>query len=111
MHMSHELTEKMIVDPRISFVNFTGSVSGGRAIQRAASGRFISTGLELGGKDPAYVRLDANLANAAENLVDGAFFNTGQCCCGIKRIYVHESVYEEFLEKFRCVSKVNSEAK
>ena len=106
--MSHELTEMMIVDPRISFVNFTGSVSGGKAIQKAIDGRFISTGLELGGKDPAYVRPDANLSSAAENLVDGAFFNTGQCCCGIKRIYVHESVYEEFLEKFRCVSKVNS---
>ena len=50
-----------------------------------------STALELGGKDPAYVRADANLQHAIENLVDGAFFNSGQCCCGIERIYVHET--------------------
>ena len=75
-------------------VNFTGSVEGGRRIERAAAGTFATLGLELGGKDPAYVRADANLPHAIENLVDGSFFNSGQSCCGIERIYVHEDVYE-----------------
>ena len=70
-------------------MSFTGSVDGGRAIERAAAGTFTSVGLELGGKDPAYVRADANLDHAIENLVDGAFFNSGQSCCGVERIYVH----------------------
>src|SRR5215217_6178262 len=64
----------------------------------AAAGSFTSLGLELGGKDPAYVREDANLDHAIENLVDGAFFNSGQCCCGIERIYVHERHYDRFVE-------------
>jgi acyl-CoA reductase-like NAD-dependent aldehyde dehydrogenase len=89
----------VIADPRIAFVAFTGSVAGGYAVQAAASKRFIGTALELGGKDPAYVRSDADLAHAAENLIDGAMFNSGQCCCGIERIYVHQSRYPEFLER------------
>jgi acyl-CoA reductase-like NAD-dependent aldehyde dehydrogenase len=97
LHLSHEDTEKVVADPRVAFVAFTGSVEGGHAIQRAAVARFAGTGLELGGCDPAYVRHDANLAHAIENLVDGAFFNSGQSCCGIQRIYVHEKVYEEFV--------------
>ncbi|MFN3381273.1 MAG: aldehyde dehydrogenase family protein, partial [Runella zeae] len=72
--------------------------SGGHAVQRAAAERFIATGLELGGKDPAYVRADAPLAFAVENLVDGALFNSGQSCCGIERIYVHEKVYDDFVQ-------------
>ena len=76
---------------------FTGSVAGGHAVQRAAADRFIATGLELGGCDPAYVRDDANLAHAVESLVDGAFFNSGQSCCGIQRIYVHQRVYDDFV--------------
>ena len=84
----HDQTEKLLGSGRIDHVNFTGSVAGGRAIERAAAGTFTSLGLELGGKDPAYVRADANLDHAIENLVDGAFFNSGQCCCGIERIYV-----------------------
>lgn len=99
LHASHEDVEKMIGDPRIAFVAFTGSVEGGHAVQRAASGRFIGTALELGGKDPAYVRHDANLADAVENLVDGAMFNSGQCCCAIERIYVHHSVEDEFVQR------------
>jgi acyl-CoA reductase-like NAD-dependent aldehyde dehydrogenase len=99
LHLSHEDVEKVIDDPRIAFVAFTGSVSGGHAVQFAASRRFIGTGLELGGKDPAYVRADANLADAVENLVDGAMFNSGQSCCGIERIYVHRAVYSEFVER------------
>jgi acyl-CoA reductase-like NAD-dependent aldehyde dehydrogenase len=99
LHLSHEDVENVIGDPRIAFVAFTGSVSGGHAVQLAASRRFIGTGLELGGKDPAYVRADANLADAVENLVDGAMFNSGQSCCGIERIYVHRAVYSEFVER------------
>jgi acyl-CoA reductase-like NAD-dependent aldehyde dehydrogenase len=98
LHMSHETTAKLIKDPAIAHVCFTGSVHGGAAIEAAASGRFISIGLELGGKDPAYIRPDANLDHAIENIVDGAFFNSGQSCCGIERIYAHETVYDRFLE-------------
>jgi acyl-CoA reductase-like NAD-dependent aldehyde dehydrogenase len=97
LHLSHEDTGKVVGDPRVAFVAFTGSVEGGHAIQRAAAARFAGTGLELGGCDPAYVRHDADLPHAIENLVDGAFFNSGQSCCGIQRIYVHERVYDEFV--------------
>ncbi len=99
LHLSHADVEKVIGDARIGFVAFTGSVAGGHAVQSAASARFISAGLELGGKDPAYVRADADLAHAVENLVDGAMFNSGQSCCGIERIYVHRSLYDEFVER------------
>jgi acyl-CoA reductase-like NAD-dependent aldehyde dehydrogenase len=81
-------------------VNFTGSVGGGRAIEKAAAGTFMTVGLELGGKDPAYVLPDVNVEHAVANLVDGAFFNSGQCCCGIERIYVHEAVYDKFVDGF-----------
>jgi acyl-CoA reductase-like NAD-dependent aldehyde dehydrogenase len=97
LHVDHEATAKIIGDPRVAFVAFTGSVDGGHAVQRAAAGRFIGVGLELGGNDPAYVREDADLAHAVENLVDGAFFNSGQSCCGIGRIYVHESLFAQFV--------------
>jgi acyl-CoA reductase-like NAD-dependent aldehyde dehydrogenase len=97
LHLSHDHTTRLIGDPRVDFVAFTGSVDGGHAVQRAAASRFIGTGLELGGCDPAYVREDANLAHAVENLVDGAFFNSGQSCCGIQRIYVHRRRYDDFV--------------
>src|SRR5437762_4316144 len=100
LHLDHAQTAKVIGDRRIAFISFTGSVEGGHAVQRAASARFIATGLELGGKDPAYVRADADLPSAIENLVDGSFFNSGQSCCGIERVYVHRSVYKPFLEGF-----------
>jgi acyl-CoA reductase-like NAD-dependent aldehyde dehydrogenase len=95
--LSHDQTSRILGARLVDHCNFTGSVSGGRAIERAAAGSFTSLGLELGGKDPAYVRADANLPHAIENLVDGAFFNSGQCCCGIERIYVHESLYDDFV--------------
>jgi acyl-CoA reductase-like NAD-dependent aldehyde dehydrogenase len=79
-------------------VNFTGSVEAGRTIERSAAGTFAGVGLELGGKDPAYVRPDADLAHTVENVVDGAFFNSGQSCCGIERVYVHRSVYDETVD-------------
>jgi acyl-CoA reductase-like NAD-dependent aldehyde dehydrogenase len=105
LHLSHSDTERLIGAPEIDFVAFTGSVEGGRAVQRAAASRFIGTGLELGGKDPAYVRADANLPHAIENLVDGSFFNSGQSCCAIERIYVHEAVYDHFLAGFVDLTK------
>jgi acyl-CoA reductase-like NAD-dependent aldehyde dehydrogenase len=100
LHLSHAATDRVIRDRRVDFVAFTGSVAGGHAAQRAASERFIGVGLELGGCDPVYVRQDANLAHAIENIVDGAYFNSGQSCCGLQRIYVHDSVYDTFLEGF-----------
>ena len=78
-------------------MNFTGSVGGGQAMERAAAGTFTGVGTELGGKDPGYVMEDADLDAAVDTLIDGAMFNSGQCCCGIERIYVHESLYEAFL--------------
>jgi acyl-CoA reductase-like NAD-dependent aldehyde dehydrogenase len=96
LHLRHEDTERVIGDARVDFVAFTGSVAGGHAVQRAAAARFIGVGLELGGCDPVYVRHDANVAHAIENIVDGAYFNSGQSCCGLQRIYVHESIYERF---------------
>ena len=98
LHLSHDDTTRVIGDARVDFVAFTGSVAGGHAVQRAAADRFIGTGLELGGCDPAYVRHDANLAHAVENLVDGAYFNSGQSCCGIQRVYVHERLYDAFVD-------------
>lgn len=100
IHMDHDKVAQVIDDPRIDFVSFTGSVGGGKAVQNAISNRFIATGLELGGKDPAYVRADADLGNAVENLVDGALFNSGQSCCGIERIYVHDTLFDSFVEAY-----------
>ncbi len=100
LHLDHGAVARMIASPEIAFVAFTGSVEGGRAVQRAAAERFIGAGLELGGKDPAYVRADAPFAHAVENLVDGAFFNAGQSCCGIERIYVQRPLYDRFVEAY-----------
>ncbi len=97
--LDHATTEHLIAGRNFGFVNFTGSVGGGQAIERAAAGTFTAVGLELGGKDPGYVRADADLDAAVDGLMDGAMFNAGQCCCGIERIYVHESLYDAFLEK------------
>ncbi|NOT62185.1 MAG: aldehyde dehydrogenase family protein [Acidobacteria bacterium] len=105
LHINHDQVAEVIKDERISFVAFTGSVAGGRAVQSAASQRFIATGLELGGKDPAYVRADADLSAAIDNLVDGAMFNSGQSCCAIERIYVHQDVYEKFVEGFVALTR------
>jgi acyl-CoA reductase-like NAD-dependent aldehyde dehydrogenase len=105
LHLDHAQVESVIADPRVSFVAFTGSVAGGHAVQRAAAARFMPTGLELGGKDPAYVRADAPLAPTVENLVDGAFFNSGQSCCGVERIYVERRIFDEFVAKFVELTK------
>ncbi len=97
--LDHATTETLIAARSFGFVNFTGSVAGGQAMERAAAGTFTPLGLELGGKDPGYVRADANLDAAVDTLMDGAMYNAGQCCCGIERIYVHESLYDAFVEK------------
>jgi acyl-CoA reductase-like NAD-dependent aldehyde dehydrogenase len=103
--LSHTQTADIIAGGHANMVCFTGSVAGGRAMEQAAAGRFINMGLELGGKDPAYVRPDANMAHAIDNLVDGAFFNSGQSCCGIERIYVHKQVWGDFLDGFVALTK------
>jgi acyl-CoA reductase-like NAD-dependent aldehyde dehydrogenase len=98
LHVDHDQVARMIADERIAFVAFTGSVAGGRAVQRAAADRFVGTGLELGGKDAAYVRADAVLEHAVENVVDGAFFNAGQSCCSVQRVYVDRRIYDRFVD-------------
>lgn len=100
LHLDRATTTKTVADRRVDFVAFTGSVAGGRAVQEAADGNFPGLGLELGGKDPGYVRPDADLDQAVDGTVDGAFFNSGQSCCGLERLYVHADVYDAFLERF-----------
>jgi len=104
LHVAHAAAEQMMASDAVDFVAFTGSVAGGHAVQRALAGRFVGAGLELGGKDPAYVRPDADLDAAVDGLVDGAFFNAGQSCCGIERIYVHDAVYDRFVEGYAALA-------
>ncbi|MDW5377796.1 aldehyde dehydrogenase family protein [Halomonas sp. HP20-15] len=99
LHLSHAAAEDMMRDPRIDYVSFTGSVAGGERVESALAGRFIASGLELGGKDPAYIRADVDLDAAVEGVMDGAFFNSGQSCCAIERIYVAQSLFEAFVER------------
>ena len=116
LHLSHADTARLMGDRRVASVCFTGSVAGGRAVVAATAAGFATSGLELGGKDPAYVRADANLAHAVETLTDGAFYNSGQSCCGIKRIYVAAARYEDFVagvvdltQKYRLGSPLDPE--
>ncbi len=97
--LDHDVAGRLVSSHHVDFVNFTGSVRGGKAMEAAAAGTFIGVSTELGGKDPAYVRADADLDAAVDGALDGAMFNSGQCCCGIERIYVHESLYDGFVEK------------
>lgn len=108
VNMSHETTDKVIRSGLVDQVGFTGSTAGGRHVMGSVAGapNFPATCLELGGKDPAYVRPDVNLPFAIENIVDGGFFNSGQSCCAMERVYVHESVYDEFVEG--AVTTVNA---
>ncbi|MDZ7829630.1 MAG: aldehyde dehydrogenase family protein [Halofilum sp. (in: g-proteobacteria)] len=101
VHMDHDTAGAVMQSEPVRMICFTGSVRGGRAVQHAVSGAsgFPGTGLELGGKDPAYVRADADLDHAAAGIADGGFFNAGQSCCSIERVYVHESVYDDFLDR------------
>lgn len=102
---SPTIIETIVRDPRIALVCFTGSVAGGLAVQKAASDRIVNVGLELGGKDPAYIRADVDVAWAAAEVVDGAVFNSGQSCCSIERVYVHESIHDDFVSKVQDVLK------
>ena len=97
--IDHDTTNALISERAVNFVNFTGSVGGGQAMEHAAAGTFIPVSTELGGKDPGYVRADADLDAAVDTLMDGAMFNAGQCCCGIERIYVAEGLFDAFVEK------------
>ena len=99
LFLDHDTTSGLIADGAFDFINFTGSVAGGRQMERAAAGTFTGVGTELGGKDPGYVMDDADLDAAVATLVDAAMYNSGQCCCGIERIYVHDSLYDAFVEK------------
>ncbi|MEE4208303.1 MAG: aldehyde dehydrogenase family protein, partial [Parvularcula sp.] len=103
--LDHDTTSGLIAERAFDFVNFTGSVGGGKAMERAAAGAFTGLGLELGGKDPGYVMEDADLDAAVDTLIDGAMFNSGQCCCGIERIYVHERLYDAFVQKAVAIVK------
>ena len=105
--LDHDVTSALISDRAVDFVNFTGSVGGGQAIERAAAGTFIPVSTELGGKDPGYVRADADPDSAVDSLMDGAMFNSGQSCCGIERIYVEEGLFDAFVEK--AVGWVNAQ--
>ncbi|KZS95332.1 succinate semialdehyde dehydrogenase [Sistotremastrum niveocremeum HHB9708] len=102
LHLTPELTQYAVQHPLVNFVSFTGSVAGGRAVERAAAQAKTIKGvaLELGGKDPAYVRPDADLQYSVAELVDGAFFNAGQSCCAVERIYVHDSLYDDFVREY-----------
>jgi acyl-CoA reductase-like NAD-dependent aldehyde dehydrogenase len=100
LFLSHQEAARLLGSGLVDHATFTGSVEGGRAIERAAAGSFTTLTLELGGKDPAYVRADADIGSAVGNLVDGSFYNSGQCCCGIERIYVHEDVWRPFVDGF-----------
>ncbi|HEX8062216.1 MAG TPA: aldehyde dehydrogenase family protein [Allosphingosinicella sp.] len=100
LFLSHEQTAKLLASGGVDHATFTGSVGGGRAVERAAAGSFTTLTLELGGKDPAYVREDADVGGAVQGLVDGCFYNSGQSCCGVERIYVHEAVWKPFLDAF-----------
>jgi len=100
LFLSHADTEKIIGSRELDFVCFTGSVPAGQRIEQAAAGTFVGVSLELGGKDPAYVREDADFDSSVESLVDGTFFNSGQSCCGIERIYVHETLFDKFVEAY-----------
>lgn len=103
LFLTHDTTSELIRKRSFGHINFTGSVGGGKAIERAAAGTFTGIGLELGGKDPGYVRADADLNAAVETLIDGAMFNSGQCCCGIERIYVHDTLFDAFVEQSKAL--------
>jgi acyl-CoA reductase-like NAD-dependent aldehyde dehydrogenase len=97
------IIESIVRNPKVALICFTGSVAGGLSVQKAASDRIVNVGLELGGKDPAYIRADVDVAWAAEEIVDGAIFNSGQSCCSLERIYVDEKIHDKFVEELRAV--------
>ncbi len=105
LHIDHDQVAELLQTNSIDHTCFTGSVAGGHAVQKALSGSFNTAGLELGGKDPAYVHYDADISFTVENLVDGSYFNSGQSCCGIERIYVHQKIFDDFLDDFVKITR------
>ncbi|MBT4963260.1 MAG: aldehyde dehydrogenase family protein [Francisellaceae bacterium] len=105
LHLDHDSCEELITKKMVDFVVFTGSVDIGRKVYQYCANALIGCALELGGKDPAYVCSSANISQAIDGLVDGAFFNSGQSCCGIERIYVHKEIHNDFLEAFIAKTK------
>lgn len=106
LHLAPEQIDMIVGDFRVNSVNFTGSVANGIRVEQAVAqsagkGRFKRVGLELGGKDAAYVRKDVDVAWAAEQVVDGAFYNSGQSCCAIERVYVHRSIHDQFVQEVK----------
>ncbi|KAI9827224.1 MAG: hypothetical protein M1832_005362 [Thelocarpon impressellum] len=101
---AHKL-EKVVRSPHVKLICFTGSVEKGLEVQRAAGDRVAPVGLELGGKDPAYIRADVDIKWAAEEIVDGAIFNSGQSCCSIERVYVDRGIHDEFIAAVKDVLK------
>ncbi|KAE9578220.1 Succinate-semialdehyde dehydrogenase [Colletotrichum fructicola] len=102
---SPTLIESIVRNPKIKLVAFTGSVAGGLAVQQAAADRVVNVGLELGGKDPAYIRGDVDIDWAAAEIVDGAVFNSGQSCCSVERVYVADEIHDAFVEAVQKVLK------
>jgi acyl-CoA reductase-like NAD-dependent aldehyde dehydrogenase len=98
VHADHDATARLVADPRVDYIAFTGSTRGGRELSKAAAGRFVDLGLELGGNDAAWVRADAELPSTAESLAEGAFYNAGQSCCGVERVFAQDDVYDELLD-------------
>lgn len=99
------MIESIVRNPKVALICFTGSVAGGLAVQKAAADRVVPVGLELGGKDPAYIRADVDIAWAAEEIVDGAVFNSGQSCCSVERVYVDKKIHDAFVEALQTVLK------
>lgn len=101
VQMDPSTADLFVRSPEVDSVSFTGSVATGKLVNKAAAdaGKLINVNLELGGNDPAYIRADADLSDAVENVIDGVVFNSGQSCCAVERIYVHEKVFEEFVKR------------
>lgn len=99
------MIESIVRNPKVELIAFTGSVAGGLAVQKAAADRLVPVGLELGGKDAAYIRADVDIAWVAEEIVDGAVFNSGQSCCSLERIYVDAKIHDEFITAVQDVLK------
>jgi acyl-CoA reductase-like NAD-dependent aldehyde dehydrogenase len=89
-----------LLDQKLDGLFFTGSYATGKRIAQTVGSRFMKLQLELGGKDPTYVCDDADPAAAAASLADGAMYNTGQSCCSVERIYVHDKIYGAFVASF-----------
>lgn len=100
VHVDHDTVTRLIARRAVDFISFTGSVEGGREVYREASAQLLDMGLELGGKDPALVCEDASFDFAVANLVDGAFYNAGQSCCAVERIYVARPLFDRFVEAY-----------